>query len=75
MDFTAIKCVDLFFKIHWVLDIHFEPNIEPAMNFLSHFIFELEGPKKTNDSAAKKPTTKMYEIHNLIEAARKNVSN
>lgn len=56
-----------------VLNINFEPNVEAAMNFLAHFIYGFDGATNPICSKKFKPSTKMYEIHNLIEAAaRKN---
>lgn len=73
LEFNAIQTVDLLFKIHMVFNINFESNIAPAMNFLAHFIYGFEGALISNDKDSKKfkPSTKMYEVHNLIEDSRK----
>lgn len=70
LHFDAIQTVDLFFKIHMVLNIHFEPNIEQAMNFLAHFIYGFDVTVLACGGTKQfKPINLMYETHNLFNSA------
>lgn len=42
MNFNIMQVMDLFFKIHMVLNVEFEPNIKKMMIFLGKFFYGME---------------------------------
>lgn len=41
-EYTFVDVADILFKLHYVFNIDFEPNIGPAMNFLRHYVYKIE---------------------------------
>lgn len=41
-DFDAAQTFDLFFKVHKVFNLDFDPNIKPMMQFIEHSIFGIK---------------------------------
>lgn len=41
-NFQFVDVMDLFFKIHKILDLDFQPSIKSMMNFIEVFIFEMD---------------------------------
>lgn len=69
--FSAIEVLDLLFKLHLVLNLEFEPNIEPMMHFLAYFVYNfgdsLNVRDKTGTKAiAFKPNNRMQELFNIF---------
>lgn len=40
--FTTAEIFDLFWKVHKVFNLDFDPNLKPMMKFIQHFIFCIE---------------------------------
>lgn len=53
-----LKAFDLFFKLHKIFDLKFEPNISNVMRFVEYFIYKIQ---------TEQPTDRMLEIFNMIE--------
>lgn len=58
-EFSFEQTVDLFFKMHYVLSLEFDPRLENVFLFMEHYIYEMEG-------GAKRPYTTMIELSNLV---------
>lgn len=58
--YDLVRTVDLYFKIHFVFNLNFDPNLAPMMNFMKYYVYELH-----NDSFT--PSTKMIDIWNKIK--------
>lgn len=67
--FSAIEVLDLLFKLHLVLNLEFEPNIEPMMHFLAYFVYNFGDSLIVRDKTGKKtiafkPINRMQELFN-----------
>lgn len=67
--FSAIEVLDLLFKLHLVLNLEFEPNIEPMMHFLAYFVYSFSDSlivrdKMGSKNVAFKPHNRMQELFN-----------
>lgn len=58
-EFSFEQTVDLFFKMHYVLSLEFDPRMGNVFLFMEHYIYKMEGGEKT-------PYTSMIELSNLI---------
>lgn len=58
-EFSFEQTVDLFFKMHYVLSLEFDPRLENVFLFMEHYIYKMEGGTKT-------PYTTMIELSNLV---------
>lgn len=50
---------DVFFKLHKIFNLNFEPNIKNAMNFVQHFVYGFK-------ERGVKMTTRMEDVHNRV---------
>lgn len=64
--YDFIQTLDLFFKVHKVFGMNFEPNLVPAFNFIQYFIYEL------NTDRSMKPTNKMTDVYTRCKNASSN---
>lgn len=58
-EYSFEQTIDLFFKMHYVLSLEFDPRLENVFSFMEHYIYEMEG-------GAKQPYTTMIELSNAI---------
>lgn len=58
-DWTFLEVMDVFYKIHRVLNIEYHVHIKPMMHFIDRFIY------KNNDKGSK-ITPKMHEVYAKI---------
>lgn len=58
--YDLIQVIDLYFKIHFVFNLNFEPNLAPMLNFFKYFVYELRNDNFT-------PPTKMLDIWNRLK--------
>lgn len=68
-NFSAIDVIDFFIKLHFILNLKFEPNIEPMMHFLAYFVYGFGGSlivrdKKNLKKIPYKPHNRMQELFN-----------
>lgn len=61
--FDIVSTFDVFFKIHKIFNLHFEPNIKNAMNFAQHFLYGFK-------ERGLKMTTRMEDIFNRVLRAQ-----
>lgn len=40
LDFSAAQTFDLYFKVHKVFGLHFNPALKRAMDFVEYFMYE-----------------------------------
>lgn len=64
MGYDLVQTVDLFFKIHFVFNLNFDPNLVPMMNFMKCYIYELH-----DDSFV--PSTTMIDIWTKLNTNNK----
>lgn len=57
--FTFEETVDLFFKVHYVFSLEFDPRMENVFLFMEYYIYKMEGGEK-------RPFTTMIELANLV---------
>lgn len=57
--FSFEETVDLFFKMHYVFSLEFDPRMENVFLFMEHYIYKME-------EGEKRPYTAMIELSNLI---------
>lgn len=57
--FDIGQTFDMFFKLHKVFNLNFEPNIKNAMNFVQHFIYGFK-------ERGIKMTTRMEDVYNRV---------
>lgn len=55
-----ISIFDIFFKVHFVFNIEFEPNLVPAMNFLQYYVYKMP-------IYGYKPSNRMIDIWNKLQ--------
>lgn len=57
--FSFEETVDLFFKMHYVFSLEFDPRLENVFLFMEHYIYKI-------DEGEKIPYTTMIELSNLV---------
>lgn len=62
--FSVIEIFDVFFKLHNILDVAYEPNIEPMMNFLAHFMYDFDDNATNGKKKKFVPKIRMHEMFN-----------
>lgn len=66
--YDIISVIDLFYKLHFVFDVDFEPNVSPMMVFLQRFVYNMIDRNRT-------PTNRMKEFwHKVNMVADNNAS-
>lgn len=61
VNFTFPEVFDIYYKVHKIFDLCFEPNLRNMMFFIENYIYKIE-------EGIKKPTNRMLDIFNQISA-------
>lgn len=64
--FSVIEVFDVFFKLHNVLNVSYEPNLQAMMNFLAYFVYSFDDNGSSGTENKKKktfvPTNRMHQV-------------
>lgn len=67
-EFSFSMVIDLYFKLHHIFEMKFDERLQNAMFFLKHYVYKMK-------EGAKKPSTKMIDLHNHLLSCNITPSN